>query len=362
LLLALCAVKELESLDKTMAQQQVLALAKIYGRESGRVQRHRRAPPPMPSPRAEASLESTAGVDAKMLKVMAADACDKAAAAARSRRADDQLPFHPLLAELEADDLAALVPLIQLRAMAKGQRIIEEGGEGASFFIVVRGLIEVARQGTHLAYLRSGAFFGEMALLTRSARTASVTCEEPALLLELDRSAVEELAGRSPDAARVLADYTRRRLLGNLMATSPLFKPLDPDRREALIEMFVSSLYDEGEVVLAEGAHSPGLHVVLSGMAMVTRDDDGEQLRVAELLPGQVFGEISLIQDSPATATISASRKTVVLCLQRDDFNGRVSDFPEVLAHIYGLAAARRKANIEMQDEQPVLVDEELLI
>ncbi len=76
-----------------------------------------------------------------------------------------------------------------------------------------------------------------------------------------------------------------------------------------LIDLFTSSVYGGGDPVVREGEQSEGLHVVLSGAVRVSKVEDSDALTLAELGPGQVFGEISLIQQNPAMATVSAIGK-----------------------------------------------------
>jgi cAMP-dependent protein kinase regulator len=304
-----------------------------------------------------------------VLRELACDACAAAVATARAEppRAGRSVPRQQLLSDLDPRDFEAVVPLMELRALATGTVVIEQGTEGRSFFIVVRGAVEVSQrtpagEDVLLAHLRAGAFFGEMALLTDSPRVARVQCSRPTLLIELDRAALERLAGRSGQIATVLANYTRERLLRNLMATSPLFLPLDADRRDQLIDLFETSLFGAGEVVLGEGEEGEGLHVVLSGAVQVTRQEGGEVLTLAELGPGQIFGEISLFQRRPATATVRAARKTVLLRLSRDAFNAHVADFPEVVAHVYKVAVERERTNLQLERSQLVPVEESLVL
>jgi CRP-like cAMP-binding protein len=282
---------------------------------------------------------------------------------------DTRLPQYPLFGDLTPEDLAEVVPLMALRVLSEGAVIIEQGAEGTSMFVLARGTVSVSRgleggrDQTELARLRSGALFGEMALLTSSPRTARVVCERPAILFELDRNALNDLARRSGRVAEVLGQYTRQRLLRNLMATSSLFSPLDEPRREKLMQLFEPLVLDSGEAAVNEGEPSEHLYVVLSGGVVVTQQDDaGDVVTLADLEPGEVFGEISLIQRRPATATVRATSHTVLLKLSRAHFDEKVTEFPEVLAHIYKLAADREEANLQLARRETVTVEEDLLI
>jgi CRP-like cAMP-binding protein len=374
LLLALAAVQEIEQLKKGAGQERLRAVAALHGKGSKHVDPRRRSlPPPLPD-RSRPSYDGGLDLDdPRLLKEAARDAC----AAAREHlvstefAADARLPFHPLFSDLAPDDLVSVVPLMKLRVLSAGEVVIEQGAEGSSIFILARGRVIVSRlpeetnaaaEPTVLATLRSGAFFGELALLTNSPRTAQVVCDRPTMLFELDRVGLEELAGRSEHVAAVLGRYTRERLLRTLMATSPLFRPLDEARREGLIGLFETMLFDPGQEVVTEGQPSEELYVVLTGTVQVTRSEGEDKLALAVLSAGQIFGEISLIQQRPATATVRALDKAVLLSLSREAFNRHVADFPEVLAHVYKVANERGATNRELTDTDVVAVDDELLL
>jgi cAMP-dependent protein kinase regulator len=364
LLLALAAIKELQTIDAEAARTLMDDVAALYGAGSKRVDAARKAPPPMRAVRTVELPATLSEADPRVLKVLAEEACDKALEGwEKSRGGSAPLPHSPLLSDLDPRDLGQLLPLLSVQTLAPNKEVIEQGSQGTSLYIVARGVAEVTKDGVHLAYLRSGAFFGEMALLTSSPRAASVVAHGPLTVLELSREALGELAAASPSVATVLADYTRERLLRNLLATSELFKPLDPPRREALVDLFTSQVFPPGEIVLHEGEDAEGgLYVVLSGEVRVSKQEDGDDLTLAHLGPGQVFGEISLIKSRPATATITALSKTVVLCLPRDAFNQHVGSFPEVLAHVFRLAQEREQSNRQLQEREVLAVDDDVLI
>lgn len=366
LVLALAAARELLELSPEAGRARTRAIGALYGAGSTRVDRkHRPTPPPMPERLSAAQLDATATGDRRVLRELAIDACTAAGRIQVPARA--ALPWHPLFSDLEPADFESILPLCACRPVGEGEAVIEQGSEGTSLFVVARGQMRVTLTRANgeqvpLATLRSGAFFGEMALLTHSPRAAGVSAESPALLLELGRDGLEALAERNPKVAGVLAKYTRDRLLRNLVATCPLFLPLDPERRERLVELFESRLYRPGERVLSEGEPSDGLFVVLSGAVRVSKREQGETLALAELGPGQIFGEISLIQRRSATATVEAVGKTVLLGLGREIFNEHVAEFPEVVAHVYRVAVEREKTNRNLEGTELVPVDEELLL
>lgn len=343
LAMAIAVAKEIEPLDEALAERLVGELATAFGSGSKRVDAAHRRRPPKLRERDEPKGGATQPIRANPLEAVAASEAEV------ERLPRGPLPRFPLFNDLSPPAFARLVGLAEVREPAAGEVVVEVGSQGQSFFVIARGTIRIGRPGREgeeevvLSHLRGGAFFGEMALLTESPRTARATCESDTVLLEIQRRGLEELAAVEQEFAAVLADYTRDRLLQNLMLTSGLFAPLDEPARARLIERFEIRTFDGGEALLEEGAEGGTLFVVLSGEVAIEKREGDDVLTVTRLGPGDVVGEISLLTRRPATATVRAYGRTIVLGLLRDDFNAIVGDFPAVLAHLYQLAVAREQ-------------------
>lgn len=369
--LALCAGLELQAVDPDLGRGRVRQIARIYGAGSLRLgPRRRTIPPPLPEHRPDDIPLELPLDEREVLLDMARDACD--AAAERWRREvaarPFRVPFYPLFSDLKPADLEATAQLLRPRSVQPGEVIIEQGEEGRALFMLARGGLRVERtlesgEVVQLAVLGAGALFGEMALLTDSPRVARVTCTHPSVVFELGRDELEALADRAPGVADVLAAYTRERMLRNVTATSELFRPLSAERREALRDLFRAEVRAAGETVIAEGELSDALRVVLSGAVRVTRRDGEEEVTVAELGPGQMFGEMSLLTERPASASVVAQHKTVLLALSRRDMHAQLASFPEVIEQLYEVAQRRQAANLRIRTGPTVAVEEsELLI
>jgi CRP-like cAMP-binding protein len=87
----------------------------------------------------------------------------------------DVLRQVPLFAELDAEELESLRDAMHERTFAAGERVTAEGASGDGFFIVESGEAEAAAQGQPLRVMTGGDYFGEIALLMGSERTATVT-------------------------------------------------------------------------------------------------------------------------------------------------------------------------------------------
>ena len=205
--------------------------------------------------------------------------------------------------------------------------------------------------------------FGEMALLSAQPRTATVGCGTEVDLLEVGRSSLATLADELGAVAEALHGFTRERLLGNLMATSPLFKPFNRMQQRDLLRRFTSHDVSPGTVVINEGEEGRGLFVVLSGELDVSRrTSDGDTVPLGGLKTGDVFGEISLLRNVRTSATVVANRTATVLFLARDVVARIVAGMPEIKSYLEALAEEREIDNQLMLGESDTPADERILI
>ena len=253
----------------------------------------------------------------------------------------------PLFSALEKDGLRALIGCFEMFTVPAGNAVISEGEEGAEAYIVARGELEVRRTNEEgnivtLARLNNGALFGEMALLSRAPRAASVVACRPSILLVARRDALELVAEKRPDVGIELAAHCRRRMVANLVRTSKLLLAVDPQERPALVERFETCVFEKGDKLIQEGKETTGLHLIASGeVAVVGHEEGGESFVIATLPVGETVGEVALVLRRKANADVVAVHPTVTLHLPRADFLGLVRDHPAILAGLY-LAAVER--------------------
>jgi cAMP-dependent protein kinase regulator len=168
-----------------------------------------------------------------------------------------------------------------------------------------------------------------------------VTAVRDADLLEFDREALAALARDVAPLAAALDKFARERLLNNLLATSPIFQPLDRKQRLELVRRFTAHDVAPGVVVIREGEPGRGLFILLSGEVDVSKIDGETKVLLATLEPGDVFGEISLLDDSAATATVTAARASTVLFLERSIFTRLAEAFPAIKEYVSQLGEER---------------------
>jgi CRP-like cAMP-binding protein len=118
----------------------------------------------------------------------------------------------PLFAGLSKRHLRRIAKLAHIRRFAPGSVMVRAGDAGRSFYVVLDGSAEVIRAGRRSVRLETGAFFGEMALIDDSPRSADVVAKGEVLALTIDRSGFAKLVRAEPALAQALLRTLAARL------------------------------------------------------------------------------------------------------------------------------------------------------
>jgi cAMP-dependent protein kinase regulator len=231
--------------------------------------------------------------------------------------------------------------------------VVDVGQPASSLFWIATGAVTISRDGTRLGELRAGAFFGEIALVGGTTRTARVTATEDTLLLEIPSAEIERAAAKQPLLARVLAQHARNRLLANLMRTSPLFTLLPETERAELLGRFETEMVPAGKAFVQRGLQNDHLWIVVSGKCEV-RDAAGAA--IATLEAGDGVGEMSLLGGGTATADVVAVGPSALLRLSRPQFQEVVERYPEVQAELERIRDERAQQNATLVHDADELI------
>ena len=127
----------------------------------------------------------------------------------------------------------------------------------------------------------------------------------------------------------------------------PFLSGIDEEQAHALALAAAQVCYSRGQAILIKGITVDGLHVVATGKAdvWVKPDKHKPALVVAQLGPGEVFGETSIIEMSTAGATVKAGEDdTLVFVIPQDAFRAILDQHPELRARAEALIAARKQS------------------
>lgn len=358
--LSIAACTELARLGK---DQSALAerVAEAFARGSARLSADGAKPPRLPD-----QQKTIAPLDSEERAELVTAAEDLVGKLAQAAPKPSSVSPHALFSMLDAESLGALIRILETTSVPQGQVLIEQGTTGAEAFIVARGELEVVRQGgdksLRLARLGNGSLLGEMALLSRAPRAASVIACRPTVALVARKEALEEAARQHPNIAQAFAEHCRARMIENLLRASSILSAVHPRERHSLVNHFVTRTYETGDTLIRQGSESEGLHLVASGEVSVIHREGDDSTVIAKLGPGEVVGEVALVLRRPSNADVIASHPTVTLHLPRDSFLDVIRAHPALLARLYELAVQRDEETSSIVAQEAAEVDDLVLL
>jgi CRP-like cAMP-binding protein len=118
---------------------------------------------------------------------------------------------------------------------------------------------------------------------------------------------------------------TRERLITFLLET-PMFEKLDPAEIQEIIHVVEVEQYQAGDIIFSEGDPGDAWFVLYRGTVEVLKHGAGGEKKIAVIGPEDCFGEMSILDGLPRSATIRATEDSVVLRVRRDTFGELLDD------------------------------------
>ncbi len=242
-----------------------------------------------------------------------------------------QLPSTPLFAEVPREVLLELVVKAELVDTPAGQPIVSEGEVSDALFVLVEGDAHVHVPGLEPIVLGEGDVIGETCLLDDVRRRADVLAGAGGVrALRIPKATLDALVPEHPILGDVLLELLARRLISNLLQTSPVFAGFDPHTRTEVAALFELRRAEEGTVLVSAGKRSDGLYCTLLGELLV-----GDHLRG----PGAILGQRTLLSREPSTTDVTCMSDVLLLRLPAKRFNELAATYPPVLMYLSELSA-----------------------
>jgi putative peptide zinc metalloprotease protein len=218
------------------------------------------------------------------------------------------------LAGLSGPALLAIASHLDDHQVEAGESVVTADEVGDRFYLVRTGRLQaISRDGSVLGTILAGEGFGELALLDRKPRGATVRALESCVLWSLDRGHFERwVRDRYEIAARIRASADERAALAAL----PFFRGLDALELDRISQRLVTRRVGAGQAVFREGDVGDRYYIVREGQAEVAVG--GSVVRT--LARGAGFGDLALLFGKPRTATVTAVTDLVLAGLAREDF------------------------------------------
>ena len=229
---------------------------------------------------------------------------------------------------LKKESLAALSRKATLKELTAGRMLFRQGDTDKRTYYLVRGEVELRVGESSVAVVRAGTVEARNPLTPGvprrfSARAAtdieflSIDSDLLDVLLTWDQTGkyeVEELNSDNPSAS---TDW-----MTTLLQTKA-FHRIPPSNLQAIFMRMTSINTRAGEVVVKQGDEGDYFYVLTAGRCSVTRESplNREGIRLAELGPGDTFGEEALISQSKRNATVAMLTDGSLMRLNKQDFD-----------------------------------------
>eukprot|EP01045_Picozoa_sp_COSAG04_P031965 COSAG04_NODE_6103_length_1410_cov_1.174676_2_plen_335_part_01 len=223
----------------------------------------------------------------------------------------------PIFATRSTKELRMLALALEHMEYAEGERIFSEGDEPDGVYVLEQGscAVHVKGLGAVARVQEVGTVFGEICMfLEGSPRTATIVAEQKTRCYRMKAAEAMEILEES------WGDQEELHRRAGLLGACDLFSEM----REAELIVLATAMnlkvfHRPGVHIVKEGERGQSMYVIEGGNPIVSVQGTG---RVAELAPGDIFGELAVLQapKSWRTATVTTSdMETVVFSLKQED-------------------------------------------
>jgi len=134
------------------------------------------------------------------------------------------------------------------------------------------------------------------------------------------------------------------------LGSTILSRTLNEEECALLTPMISESSYSAGDTIIKTGQSGGLLHIMHSGTAKVEVLKDGEKpLKVADIEAGKLFGELTFLNNKPATADVIATEECVVYKLPREQLASVTQHGQPELAYLFFSAIMERQSGVIME-------------
>ncbi|MBI3753007.1 MAG: cyclic nucleotide-binding domain-containing protein [Deltaproteobacteria bacterium] len=259
----------------------------------------------------------------------------------------NRFPRTPLFSDLTRDELLTVIGKVKHQIISPGVFVFQEGDKGDSIYIVVSGILDILakdKKGDNviLATLKEGEFFGEFGFFSNAKREASVRATSPASILEIVKSDIDDIIAKHKRVAEVLFNFYKERVVDRLMALSPIFEPMTPADRKAILARLTSKKFEQGVNIVNQGEIGDTMYLIKTGQVKVWVDDPQKGKIVMTVLEeGDFFGEIALATSKPRVANCTAVTNTELVLFSRPMIKDILAKYPDIKKILEDVIKAR---------------------
>lgn len=144
--------------------------------------------------------------------------------------------------------------------------------------------------------------------------------------------------------------------LSTTLRQVPLFEPLGPEDLRHVEALAQRRRYRRGEVIFHRGDPGATLYVILAGRVRIySPSDDGGEVVLGILWPGEFFGELSLLDGQPRSASAQTVDDCEMVVIGRDDFHRFLSEHPTASIAVMAVLSQRLRRTDQLLEDAAFL-------
>lgn len=243
----------------------------------------------------------------------------------------------PFLTKVSHENLEQLAAGAVVRNFGAHHTVVMQGKFGHSMFVMIAGSLSISATGEEGKQLflgnlnQPGQFFGEVALLGRGVRSATVVTDTGTTLLEIEKNLFERIARRHDGVLEELERYYHARAIGVYVRLHRYLGQLDEQTTNWLLEDASMRKYKRDEVACRTGDPADKVMLIKDGvLKMVRKGADGRLSILAYFNTDDVAGAHDSMQRS---YDLIALGQAEVIYFDRNKFNHLSQSHPHIFDH-----------------------------
>eukprot|EP01065_Artemidia_motanka_P012282 TRINITY_DN1674_c8_g7_i1.p1 TRINITY_DN1674_c8_g7~~TRINITY_DN1674_c8_g7_i1.p1 ORF type:complete len:530 (+),score=211.07 TRINITY_DN1674_c8_g7_i1:100-1590(+) len=243
----------------------------------------------------------------------------------------DLLKDNLLFSHLDDDAISTCIDAMQQRLFQFLDEPLMEGDEGNSLYIIAQGKCDILKQGEKVAEKPEKSAFGELELMydtpcVATVRVATDSCE----VWTLDRETYKHIV--------VGASIRKRMQYESILTTVPFLQALAPYERMQIADALSSDYHDPGTRIIRHNDEGEWMFLIVEGtVEVIGRDQDGKEVKVCEMGPGENFGELEFFNNHRCVADVIAVSRVKTAKINRKHFEMCLGPVLHILKRNTGL-------------------------
>ncbi|KAJ3027150.1 UNVERIFIED_CONTAM: hypothetical protein HDU68_004340 [Siphonaria sp. JEL0065] len=283
-----------------------------------------------------------------------------------------KFPLFEKLPESAMERIAASCYEVRKKA---GQVVINKGEEAAEIFFLLEGTVAVQLEDSRRTHLKPGSFFGELGVLFKFKRTATVTAITDCTVLVVMKTRLDEAINSDPKLQKIVEEFAADKeawwkgqkyivsqagfgaefaqdIARKDIKKLPIFGSAPENFVQSLAMKIQCFVAEENQNIVSIGEESDAIYFILSGVLEVVGENG---IVHAEMTDGAFFGEVGVLLELKRTASIRAKAKSHIFKLAKSDLDGVIEEFPAMQTALEEVALERyqlfkqRKTGKEME-------------